>query len=127
MQAGPTADRERARKVARTGAVIRLLRPAHWLKNGFVLAALVFSRSFHDPARVRAALWAAAAFSPAASAVYIFNDLRDAASDRRHPHKRRRPLAAERALRGQPLRPLRGAPNWRGLKPPAPATSTPAR
>jgi 4-hydroxybenzoate polyprenyltransferase len=47
-----------------------------------VLAALIFSRSFHDGARVRATLWAAVAFSLAASAVYIFNDLCDAPSDR---------------------------------------------
>jgi 4-hydroxybenzoate polyprenyltransferase len=94
MPAGQAAVRERARKAGGAGAVVRLLRPPHWLKNGFVLAALIFSRSFHDGARVRAALWAAVAFSLAASAVYIFNDLRDAASDRRHPHKRHRPLAA---------------------------------
>ncbi len=94
MPAGQAAVRERARKAGGVGAVVRLLRPPHWLKNGFVLAALIFSRSFHDGARVRAALWAAVAFSLAASAVYIFNDLWDAASDRRHPHKRHRPLAA---------------------------------
>jgi 4-hydroxybenzoate polyprenyltransferase len=94
MPAGQAAVRERARKAGGAGAVVRLLRPPHWLKNGFVLAALIFSRSFHDGARVRAALWAAVAFSLAASAVYIFNDLWDAASDRRHPHKRHRPLAA---------------------------------
>jgi 4-hydroxybenzoate polyprenyltransferase len=75
-------------------AVLRLLRPAHWLKNGFVLAALIFSRSFHDGARVRAAVWAAVVFSLAASAVYIFNDLWDTSADRRHPAKRHRPLAA---------------------------------
>jgi len=94
MLAGQAAEPERARKPSGAGAVVRLLRPPHWLKNGFVLAALIFSRSFHDGARVRAALWAAVAFSLAASAVYIFNDLWDAASDRRHPHKRHRPLAA---------------------------------
>lgn len=88
------AVRERADRAGGAGALVRLLRPSHWLKNGFVLAALIFSRSFHDGARVRAALWAAAAFSLAASTVYIFNDLRDADSDRRHPHKRHRPVAA---------------------------------
>jgi 4-hydroxybenzoate polyprenyltransferase len=75
-------------------AVIRLLRPSHWVKNLFVLAALVFSRSYHDPARVGAALWAAVVFSLAASAVYVFNDLRDAAGDRRHVSKRLRPIAS---------------------------------
>lgn len=37
---------------------------------------------------------AAAAFSLAASAVYIFNDLADREQDREHPEKRHRPLAA---------------------------------
>ncbi len=35
-----------------------------------------------------------AAFSFAASAVYLFNDLRDREEDRRHPMKKHRPLAA---------------------------------
>ena len=94
MVAGQVAVRERASKAGVARAVARLLRPPHWLKNGFVLAALIFSRSFHDGTRVRAALWAAVAFSLAASAVYVFNDLWDAPSDRLHPHKRHRPLAA---------------------------------
>ena len=58
------------------GAWIRLLRPKEWIKNGFVLAPLVFSRSFTDPAAIIAALEATALFCLAASTVYILNDLR---------------------------------------------------
>ena len=47
-------------------------------------------------ARVGAALLAFASFSAAASAVYLFNDLRDRERDRAHPLKRHRPLASGR-------------------------------
>ena len=52
-------------------AMLQALRPLHWLKNGFVVAPLVFSRSFHDPNAVAGTLWAFLAFSLVASAVYL--------------------------------------------------------
>jgi 4-hydroxybenzoate polyprenyltransferase len=73
---------------------IRLLRPAQWLKNGFVLAPLIFSRSFTSAAAVRNSLAAFAIFCGAASAAYIINDLFDRESDRAHPVKRLRPIAS---------------------------------
>ncbi len=36
------------------------------------------------------------AFTLCASSIYVINDLRDAAADRSHPHKRNRPIAAGR-------------------------------
>ena len=75
-------------------ALILLLRPAHWVKNVFVLAPLVFAQQLTNPEAVRRALLAFAAFCLASSAVYIFNDIRDRADDRLHPLKRNRPLAA---------------------------------
>ena len=75
-------------------ALILLLRPAHWVKNVFVLAPLVFAQKLTDPEAVRLALLAFIAFCLASSAVYIFNDIRDRAEDRLHPLKRNRPLAA---------------------------------
>ena len=78
---------------ARAAAILPVLRPSHWLKNGFVLAPLIFSRSFHNTESVLAAAWAAVAFCLASSAVYVFNDLRDAPQDRRHAAKQRRPIA----------------------------------
>ena len=73
------------------GAVLKLLRPHQWLKNSFVLAGPLFGRHWDDWS---AALLLFAAFCAMASAVYIGNDLRDIESDRRHPKKRLRPLAA---------------------------------
>ena len=75
-------------------SLILLLRPAHWVKNVFVLAPLVFAQKLTDPEAVHLALQAFVAFCLASSAVYIFNDIRDRAEDRLHPLKRNRPLAA---------------------------------
>jgi len=75
-------------------AIIRLLRPRQWIKNGFVLAPLLFSGAFVAPDLLIQALSAAVLFCLVSSAAYIVNDLRDVAQDRLHPVKsRRRPLA----------------------------------
>ncbi len=84
--------------------VLELLRPKHWVKNGFVLAGLLFGHAWGDPAQVATALAATLAFCFASSAVYAFNDAQDAARDREHPAKRARPVArgaiTPRAARG---------------------------
>lgn len=74
-------------------ALLELLRPRQWVKNAFVLVGLVFGHAWRDPLRVEAAVWATLAFCLASGAVYAFNDARDAAQDRDHPDKRRRPVA----------------------------------
>ena len=76
-------------------AIIRLLRPRQWIKNGFVLAPLIFSGTFVRRAAVIDALIATLLFCVGASIIYVFNDLHDLEADRLHPTKRRtRPLAA---------------------------------
>ena len=76
--------------------ILTAMRPRQWAKNVFVLAPLVFARQLTDPATLGRALLAFAAFSLLASAVYLFNDIRDREEDRRHPRKSRRPIAAGR-------------------------------
>ncbi len=71
-----------------------LLRPAHWIKNGFVLVGLLFGRAFFKPEFVAAAIFTFISFSLMASFVYIINDLTDIEADRQHPAKRNRPLAS---------------------------------
>lgn len=74
--------------------LLRSLRPEQWLKNGFVLAPIVFSGLVGDPeAWIRSAL-AVVAFCAASSATYLVNDLIDREADRVHPEKSRRPIAA---------------------------------
>jgi 4-hydroxybenzoate polyprenyltransferase len=75
--------------------LLKLLRPKQWIKNGFVLAPLVFAGVFTQPAMIGRALAATVLFCLAASLVYILNDLCDLEKDRAHPKKRlSRPLAA---------------------------------
>lgn len=79
----------------RVTAFVRLLRPAHWIKNGFVLAPVVFSGALQDLDVAARAVGALVLFCLASSWVYVFNDLCDVELDRRHPVKRvTRPLAA---------------------------------
>jgi 4-hydroxybenzoate polyprenyltransferase len=74
----------------------RLLRLKQWIKNGFVLAPLVFARQAGEPAALAAAALACLAFCLAASGVYALNDLIDREQDKLHPVKCRRPLASGR-------------------------------
>jgi 4-hydroxybenzoate polyprenyltransferase len=80
--------------MTRLTALIALARPHHWMKSGFVLAGPVFGHAWQQPDTVAACLLAVAAFSLAASSVYIGNDWADREQDRQHPIKRFRPLAA---------------------------------
>jgi 4-hydroxybenzoate polyprenyltransferase len=70
------------------------MRPEQWLKNGFVLAPIVFSGLIGDPDAWLRSLLAAAAFCAASSASYLVNDVIDREADRAHPEKCTRPIAA---------------------------------
>lgn len=75
--------------------LIKLMRPKQWVKNGFVLAPLLFTGSFLQQTAIEQALLAFVLFCLASSATYIVNDLHDIESDRLHPVKsKKRPLAA---------------------------------
>lgn len=84
--------------------LIKLMRPRQWIKNGFVLAPLVFSGAFLDGQAVSAAVLAAVLFCLASSATYVVNDLHDIERDRRHPTKSlSRPLACGQVSRSAAL------------------------
>jgi 4-hydroxybenzoate polyprenyltransferase len=72
---------------------IRALRLHQWLKNLLVFVTLVMAHRFELDLALNALL-AFLAFGLCASSVYLLNDLLDLPSDRNHPRKRRRPLAA---------------------------------
>jgi decaprenyl-phosphate phosphoribosyltransferase len=75
--------------------LVKLMRPKQWVKNGFVLAPLMFTGAFLDTGAVSRALLAVLLFCIASSASYIINDIHDIERDRRHPKKSKiRPLAA---------------------------------
>ncbi len=78
-------------------AAIKLMRPAQWVKNVFVLAALVFGvQPSHPDAleKLWLALGAFGVFCMLASSVYAFNDLMDYKEDAEHPTKKNRPVAS---------------------------------
>ena len=79
--------------------LIQLLRPHQWVKNGFVLVGLLFGHAWERGdglALALQALTAFVAFCLISSAVYAMNDILDRAADRRHPEKRKRPVASGR-------------------------------
>jgi len=88
-----TTDRQRG---SAAQALLESLRPGQWVKNGFVFAALIFSRSLTDWHRNLIVTLAALFFALISSAVYLLNDILDAPEDRNHPVKRRRPVASGR-------------------------------
>ncbi len=86
----------REARVARgwVAAAIEDARPKQWIKNVFVLAALVFAQKVSDPASVGRALLAFVIFCLLSSSVYLVNDIADREADRLHPVKRLRPVAS---------------------------------
>ncbi len=78
---------------------LEIMRPAHWTKNMFVFAALVFGRKLVGPVdevllSIGSAVGAFFCFCLASSAIYIFNDIVDRKTDAFHPEKSQRPIAA---------------------------------
>ncbi|MEP0828621.1 MAG: decaprenyl-phosphate phosphoribosyltransferase [bacterium] len=74
--------------------IIKLIRPSHWVKNGVVLAGLIFAGKAETPPLLQNALLAFVAFCLLSSAVYVLNDLVDRKRDRMHPLKKNRPIAS---------------------------------
>jgi len=70
------------------------LRPSQWTKNLVVLLALLFGQRLTDPRSVVLAVAAFAIFCVLSGVVYLINDVADRDADRRHPVKRRRPIAS---------------------------------
>jgi 4-hydroxybenzoate polyprenyltransferase len=70
------------------------VRPEQWLKNGFVLAPIVFSGLVGDSGAWLRTILAVVAFCAASSAVYLVNDVIDREADRAHPIKKNRAIAS---------------------------------
>ncbi len=72
---------------------VALLRPSHWVKNGFILAPLLFSGKAGDLELVIRTGLGVLLFALLSSGVYAINDVVDREADRAHPDKRHRPVA----------------------------------
>ncbi|MBI1367229.1 MAG: UbiA family prenyltransferase [Planctomycetes bacterium] len=90
----PRADVLRHPRPSRLAAMIRLLRPHQWVKNLLILAPLALAHKLTDPKLILLSLMTLVCFCLGASATYVYNDLADVETDRRHARKSRRPLAA---------------------------------
>ncbi len=86
-----TDDRAKSGPVA---GLLKAMRPHQWVKNAFVVAPLVFAKGLGDTSMMTRSAIAFVLFSFAASSIYLMNDLADVESDRAHPKKRHRPIAA---------------------------------
>jgi 4-hydroxybenzoate polyprenyltransferase len=75
-------------------AILRLLRPLQWLKNGFVFTPLIFSKHLFDQEFIEPAILAFAVFCITSSFIYIINDIVDREGDKLHPTKKLRPIAS---------------------------------
>lgn len=73
---------------------LRALRIHQWLKNLLLFVPLLTAFSFLETENLITMIIAFLAFSFAASATYIMNDLWDLENDRAHPRKRLRPFAS---------------------------------
>ena len=78
------------------GGLLKAMRPHQWVKQGFVVAPLVFAKGLGVPEMMLRSLGAAVSFSLAASCIYLMNDIADLEADRAHPTKRLRPIASGR-------------------------------
>jgi 4-hydroxybenzoate polyprenyltransferase len=76
------------------GTWLRELRWHHWVKNLLVFVPLLTAHRVADPQALAQALLAFVGMCLAASSIYVLDDLVDLPRDRRHPHKRARPLAS---------------------------------
>ena len=74
--------------------LIKAIRPRQWVKNVLVLAAPLAAGNITDASVLASAGIAFVAFCLAASSIYLVNDAMDVESDRNHPTKRFRPIAA---------------------------------
>lgn len=85
-----TADRQPSLLVG----LIKELRPKQWAKNVLVFAAPGAGGALTKPTVAFQAFVVFCIFCAASGATYLINDIVDVESDRRHPTKRTRPIAA---------------------------------
>ncbi len=74
--------------------IAKAMRIHQWVKNVLVMLPVLLGHHVLERGTVLSAIRCFFAFSFCASAIYLVNDLLDLPTDRKHPTKRRRPLAS---------------------------------
>ena len=77
-------------------AVLKSMRPKQWSKNLIIFAGILFSQNITELPMLLSVIAAFVIFCVISGAVYIFNDIADLDSDRKHPVKALRPIASGR-------------------------------
>lgn len=76
-------------------ALILSLRPKQWTKNGLLFAGYLFTiEQGHSASALMHVLAAFGIFCGVSGATYMINDVVDVERDRKHPRKRKRPIAS---------------------------------
>lgn len=75
-------------------SLLRNMRPKQWAKNLLIFAGLVFDRQLtYSPSLVRT-IYGFLLFCLLTSSIYLINDIIDVEADRKHPQKKKRPIAS---------------------------------
>lgn len=75
---------------------LHLFRVKHYVKNILIFLPVFFSGNLFNPKMLLLLFPAFFAFCFMTSAIYIFNDICDIEADKKHPTRKKRPLAANR-------------------------------
>lgn len=81
-------------KHLRLPPILIALRPNQWVKNFIIFAAIIFNGKLFDPNYFILCTSGFVIFCAVSSAAYLFNDIIDLPNDKKHPDKKKRPLAA---------------------------------
>jgi len=81
-------------------ALLVAMRPRQWAKNVLVFAAPLAAGELFDVDVLIPSIGAFVAFCLISSATYLINDVRDVETDRNHPRKSARPIAAGQLSKG---------------------------
>ena len=73
---------------------LKLMRVKHYLKNVLVALPVIFAGVALHPTNILKTLIAFITFSLTSSIIYIINDIRDVEKDKKHPVKKKRPIAS---------------------------------
>jgi 4-hydroxybenzoate polyprenyltransferase len=93
QQTPPPKHASHQSKTSKKLPYLQTLRPRQWTKNLVIFAAPLFAFSINLPSFVGSFL-AFVLFCCASSSFYLINDIADVESDRKHPVKCKRPIAA---------------------------------
>jgi 4-hydroxybenzoate polyprenyltransferase len=75
-------------------SLVKALRMHQWIKNVLVFVPLLMAHKILDTTSLVRAAYALVAWCLCASGIYLLNDVFDLKTDRMHPRKKHRPLAA---------------------------------